>query len=881
MTARVGPRLSAALADLGVPHPGDPHPVARDEPVFGGPEDRTAIVRVVVRLGSAAEATLNDELVRAGLFQATGSGTIRTGAVSLDTVPTLAAHPAVASVELRETFERDIHTSVPATHADVVRTGSFGLTGAGVIVGIIDSGIDVFHHAFRHDDGSTRILALHDYTSPHSLIATGVPTGGDVTLGWFPPKGKPGAGTLQTVTVPFNATAAQIRTAWETIAAIQAGDIEVTGGPLPGTPVTMRFTGRYRNKDVDSIDVTASTITPAGTSLTVAHGLRYSEADIQAALDADNKDYGSWDAEGHGTHCAGIAAGDGSQAGNCHLADYYVGVAPEADLVIAKADSDDTMIEALDFIFAEATAQSMPVVINISQGGRSGARDGSTELELKIDELLELNPEGRVIIKSAGNNGRLHDYDAVPQVFTPGSSLHGRGTATTATALDLTALVIATDRSADSFDFWYSGAGRLGITVKAPRDAATTPEVLPGAAAAGHDLHGHSIRVTSEVNASVTNRHRITVRIVPPTGGQIRQGEWVFTLRLVSGPDTDVDCWIQLEKSDAHARFVEADHEQARTLTPPGTAHRIITVANYDHRDNEIADSSSRGPTTDTRTGLETKPDIAAPGTGITAAKSGAKNDGICCDCCTDFYTTKSGTSMAAPHITGIVALMLEFDDDLTWEDVRNHLRASADPPDPITEPTLPDATWGAGVANAEAAIQDIEDSVFAEGAPSARQAVRGPTTTTTQKRTRWAPAVVPALAAQVRAGAPGAATFDELRAAVLGTPTGQLLFALVSTHLTEALRLVNTERRVTVAWHRMGGPALIDAVLMPPGDAPVRVPESIAGTPLRPGLERFLDAIAEAGSLPLRQDVAQHRELLLALPGTDLAGLERLGAAG
>src|SRR5690606_33419638 len=132
------------------------------------------------------------------------------------------------------------------------------------------------------------------------------------------------------------------------------------------------------------------------------------------------------------------------------------------------------------------------------------------------------------------------------------------------------------------------------------------------------------------------------------------------------------------------------------------------------------AESSSRGPTTDSRTGLETKPDIAAPGTGITAAKSGARNDGICCDCCSDFYTTKSGTSMAAPHITGVVALMLEFDDELTWEDVRNHLRSSAEPPDPITGPTLPDHTWGAGVVHAEKAIQAIEDSVHVGDGPSA-----------------------------------------------------------------------------------------------------------------------------------------------------------------
>ena len=713
MTAILGARLSAILTDLGIPHQEDAHPVARDvmAPDARAPEP-SSMITVMVEVAGAD----SDALGRAGLRDISpGAGTVVSGHIRAAYVPDLADVPGVVTIEVESQGRPDIHTSVPAIHADTVRTGTLGLTGAGVIVGVVDSGIDIFHHAFRNPDGTTRLLSLNDLTAPYTLTATGVPTGGSIRLGWFPPRGQTGSGTQQqTPTIAFNATAQQVLAALGTIAAIQPGDVAVTGGPLPGSPIVIGFQGRYLHKDVNALTVPSSTITPAGTDITVVRGREYSEDDINTALAAPPNVFMSWDEEGHGSHVMGTAAGDGSQAGNCHLADYFIGVAPEARLVAVKTSwVDSQTMRGVNHVFAVADQQAIDVghpvaaVVNLSlTGSDGGARDGSTQFEKDIDAALAGNPQGRVIVKSAGNYGRIHDHDQPrPQQFWTGSAYHSRKTIPANSSDEtMTAVVIAGDTRDDEFDFWYKGTGRLSITVESPVDADTVGPIAPDGGSQTLPLHGHSILINNRTNVSNPGTHNIFVRISPPANGQVRAGEWMFTLAETAGTEVDLHCWIGVEKTDAHPRFTNDDQERGFTLTPPGTANRIITVANYDHRDNTLAESSSRGPTTDTRTGFDTKPDIAAPGTGITAAKSGGRNDGICCDCCSyDFYTSMSGTSMAAPHITGVIALMLQRNRELTWQEVRDHLRTHADPPDPITAPTLPNTDWGAGIVNAEA----------------------------------------------------------------------------------------------------------------------------------------------------------------------------------
>jgi len=91
------------------------------------------------------------------------------------------------------------------------------------------------------------------------------------------------------------------------------------------------------------------------------------------------------------------------------------------------------------------------------------------------------------------------------------------------------------------------------------------------------------------------------------------------------------------------------------TITNPGGAFNIITVGNVDDRntvsrtDDSLRYSSSKGPTPDGRI----KPDISAPGTNIMSANSNWETE-------VDFVS-KTGTSMAAPHIAGSIILLLNY----------------------------------------------------------------------------------------------------------------------------------------------------------------------------------------------------------------------------
>lgn len=102
----------------------------------------------------------------------------------------------------------------------------------------------------------------------------------------------------------------------------------------------------------------------------------------------------------------------------------------------------------------------------------------------------------------------------------------------------------------------------------------------------------------------------------------------------------------------------------SRTVSSPGTAEAALSVGMVDKSD-ELSFLSSRGP----RAGdSAVKPDITAPGVQIKAAVPGGGYD----------YST--GTSMAAPHVTGAVALLAQQHPDWTAEHLKAALIASAKP---------------------------------------------------------------------------------------------------------------------------------------------------------------------------------------------------------
>jgi hypothetical protein len=107
------------------------------------------------------------------------------------------------------------------------------------------------------------------------------------------------------------------------------------------------------------------------------------------------------------------------------------------------------------------------------------------------------------------------------------------------------------------------------------------------------------------------------------------------------------------------------------TVGSPGSADAALTVGNVDKQDR-LNPSSSRGP----RVGDGAiKPDVTAPGTSIVAAKSKDSTIGVPFG---DKYLELTGTSMAAPHVAGAAALLLQEHPSWTAGELKGALRGSA-----------------------------------------------------------------------------------------------------------------------------------------------------------------------------------------------------------
>jgi subtilisin family serine protease len=192
-----------------------------------------------------------------------------------------------------------------------------------------------------------------------------------------------------------------------------------------------------------------------GTGVRVAivdTGIDATHPDLAArvAAHADFSDTGGQDDVGHGTHVAGIVAGNGA---------VYRGVAPEASLVIAKAlspagGSEDAVLAAMSWASRQDIA-----VMNLSLGGTGSPR---SPLAREVDALAT---EGIIVCVAAGNAG-----PARGTISSPGDA---RG-ALTVGATDKTGAVAL-----------YSSRGPVsGVRYRKPDVVATGGGFTPGAACA-------------------------------------------------------------------------------------------------------------------------------------------------------------------------------------------------------------------------------------------------------------------------------------------------------------------------------------------------------------------------------------------------------------
>ncbi len=820
------------------------------------------------------------------------AGRVAIGTITLGRIGELAERDDVVSIGADHQGGPELKDSVPDIKANLAHASPLQLTGQGVIVGVVDTGVDIFHRNFRRANGTTRLLSLLDLTAPRiTLSITGTPlAGANFDLSWTAPAfalpAAPPAPTTTIFGIPATAMAAAVAAALTGFSGITPADIAVTGGPLPASPVVIDFVGRYADKAIDPMH-SASNVNFGTAALGIESGRLFSEKQINAALNTPDKPFASQDTERHGTHVLGTAGGDGSQAGSCHGSDVFVGVAPAADLMMVKTSFDNTGIirgtkHILDMAApfnrdtdtAATFSPAKAAVVNLSLGGALAAHDGTDHLDLALDELLTDKAgtplKGRAVVCSAGNDGqRVDPLDPNLNPVYRGGGLHCHKRLTPAAPSVTLDLHIATqDKKTNKIVFWYGNPGdpaKVDCQIAEP-GGTSLPVVVAGSASPtpAPVLAGSAVTVVSGRNATQNNRHFISIRIDPPAGGAIQAGPWKLTFTETTANATDLDGWIGLDKTDPHPRFAFADQVSTGTLTSPGTGRNVVTVGSYDRRDATLAESSSRGPTLDGRH----KPDLSAPGVGILAPKAGVatigccSGEGCCCACCTDFYISLDGTSMAAPHVTGVVALMLQRNRELTFQQLRSTLVATCRPPGGGPAVPTPADSWGAGRIDAEKACLAVTPHASARHLHLVQVAE---------------PLLLPVPAYP----AAFLSRPERLRAVqdrLVDAPAAQLGAALVSAHVDEVMRLLDADRRTALAWQRMHGPELV-RLLLYDSTAPTRpLPATLGGRPLAAGLERLLDALERVGSPALRADITRYRAFVLALPGARLDDLPLAG---
>ncbi|MFF1303654.1 S8 family serine peptidase [Streptomyces sp. NPDC058307] len=156
----------------------------------------------------------------------------------------------------------------------------------------------------------------------------------------------------------------------------------------------------------------------------------------------------------------------------------------------------------------------------------------------------------------------------------------------------------------------------------------------------------------------------------------VAQGAKVVNMSLgeVDTPDVDpLEKAVNDLSASSGALFVIAAGNSGpsdTTVGSPGSAASALTVAAVDRADT-IASWSSRGPTADGRL----KPDIAAPGVDIIAAKAAHGTEG---NDEAPGYVSMSGTSMATPHTAGAAAVLAQEHPGWTGERLKSALTASA-----------------------------------------------------------------------------------------------------------------------------------------------------------------------------------------------------------
>jgi len=172
-----------------------------------------------------------------------------------------------------------------------------------------------------------------------------------------------------------------------------------------------------------------------------------------------------------------------------------------------------------------------------------------------------------------------------------------------------------------------------------------------------------------------------TMTIPATAKGVIAAGSWLAQKPAGSG----LSQWVGLDGKT---------YDQSNLNDPGGTGSSIGDLSSF----------SSLGPTADGRH----KPDILAPGEPIISTK--ARNASVSTSIEADKYHYKNaGTSMAAPYVSGVIALLLQKNNTLTTDDIKTILSTDASTKSLSSKTDDPLDSYGGGKLNAQAILAAVD----------------------------------------------------------------------------------------------------------------------------------------------------------------------------
>jgi len=489
-----------------------------------------------------------------------------------------------------------------------------------------------------------------------------------------------------------------------------------------------------------------------------------SGADLDQRLNDDVRGNEPSDPIGHGTHVASIAAGNGRARAD----GAFAGIAPEATLIVARVAGasggirENDVVLASQFVFERAAELGLPAVVNLSLGSDFGAHDGSSELSQLLSSLVGADRPGRAIVVAAGNSGQL--LYGVTNAEAEPAGIH---TEVEVAAESPRRVTLLTPRPLDgrlqtsaSLFVWLNlyGAAGLAVGLELPDGTRIDPigrgqsQTLSSGdvtAAIVHGLDDASTRAELEPVLS-----GLELRDALPSPGSaviLIDGSWPagasFQIELTGQGRAEL--WAQSEGDLAPeanpigAVFPRASAQQ--TISIPASDPALIAVgasinrldwSDYRGQSASFSDArlepapevgaaaffSSAGPN---RLG-DIKPDVLAPGGFVVAALASAADprrgglggfSGLCsplgCQVVSSEYAVTAGTSMAAPMVSGAVALLLERAPTLSQPELRALLQAGSDAlaaPEPVTRE-------GGGVLNIARSFAALERSTPSDDA--------------------------------------------------------------------------------------------------------------------------------------------------------------------